>query len=73
MKKNMGSADRIIRTILAFVIIVLYLTDQITGTAAIILSIVAVIFLITASIGFCPAYYPLKISTIKKQEVKNGG
>ncbi len=67
MKQNMGSADRIIRTILSFVIIVLYLTDQITGTAAIVLGVVAVIFLITGSIGFCPAYYPLKISTKKRQ------
>ncbi|HDZ62722.1 MAG TPA: DUF2892 domain-containing protein [Nitrospirae bacterium] len=68
MKQNMGSADRIIRTILALAIVVLYLTGQITGTAAIVLGIVAVIFLLTSSIGFCPAYYPLKISTKKRQD-----
>jgi hypothetical protein len=66
MKKNMGSADRIIRTLLAVVIAVLYFTKQITGTAGIILGIVAIVFLLTSAVGFCPLYVPLKISTRKK-------
>jgi hypothetical protein len=66
MKKNMGLIDRIIRLVLAAVVAVLYFTDQLTGTAAIILGIIAVIFIITSAIGFCPLYYPFKISTIKK-------
>ncbi|MBT8320879.1 MAG: DUF2892 domain-containing protein, partial [Eudoraea sp.] len=32
MKKNMGSADRIIRTIIAVVVGALYFTDIIEGT-----------------------------------------
>lgn len=68
MKKNMGTVDRLIRTILAAVIAVLYFTNQITGTAAIILGIFAIAFLLTSSIGFCPLYVPLKISTAKKKE-----
>jgi len=67
MKQNMGSADRIIRIILAVVIVVLYFTSQITGTAAIVLGIVAVVLLLTSSVGFCPAYFPFKISTKKEQ------
>lgn len=67
MKKNMGIADRIIRTLLAVVVAVLYFTGQITGTAAIILGILAVIFLLTSLAGFCPLYVPLRISTRKKQ------
>lgn len=63
MKKNMGTLDRVIRTIIAAVIIVLYLTGQIGGTAAIVLGIIAVIFLLTSLIGFCPVYVPLGIST----------
>jgi len=70
MKKNMGALDRIIRTILAVVVIVLYFTKQISGTAAIILGIIAVIFLLTSLIGFCPLYVPFKISTLKKQKNK---
>jgi small-conductance mechanosensitive channel len=68
MKQNMGSVDRLIRTILAVVVAVLYFTDQITGTAAIVLGIIAAIFLLTSVVGFCPLYYTLKISTKKEQK-----
>ena len=68
MKQNIGSVDRLIRTILTVVVAVLYFTDQITGTAAIVLGIIAVIFLLTSVVGFCPLYYPLKISTKKEQK-----
>ncbi len=68
MKKNMGNADRIIRTLLAILVAVLYFTDQISGTAAIILGIFAIIFLLTSLVGFCPLYVPFKISTRKKRE-----
>ena len=67
MKKNMGTADRIIRAILAVAIIVLYFAGQITGTAAIILGILAVLFLATGAAGFCPGYWMLGISTLKKK------
>ena len=70
MKKNMGIIDRVVRTLLAVAIILLYLTGMITGIAAIILGIFAVIFLLTSAIGFCPLYLPLKISTRKKQQEK---
>jgi hypothetical protein len=66
MPKNMGTIDRVIRTILAVIVIVLYLTGQISGIAAIVLGVIAVIFLATSAIGFCPAYYPFKFSTKKK-------
>jgi hypothetical protein len=65
MVKNMGSADRIIRFSLAVLVIILYLTGVISGTVAIILGFMAAIFILTSFIGFCPAYYPLKISTKK--------
>lgn len=67
MKKNMGAADRLIRIILAIVVAVLYFTNQISETAAIILGIFAIIFLLTGFIGFCPLYVPFKISTRKKE------
>jgi hypothetical protein len=50
------------------VIAILFFTDQITGTAAIILGIFAIVFLLTSAIGFCPLYLPLKLSTIKKKD-----
>lgn len=66
MKQNMGTLDRIIRILLAVVVGILYLTQQITGTAALILGIVAAIFILTSLIGFCPLYAPFGISTKKK-------
>ena len=66
MKKNMGIIDRLIRTILAVVVGVLFFTGQITGIAAIILGLLAVIFILTIAVGFCPLYLPLRLSTRKK-------
>lgn len=63
MKKNMGAADRLIRTILAVAVIALYATGQITGLAAVILGVFALVFLVTSFIGFCPLYVPLKLNT----------
>ncbi len=66
MKKNMGPADRIIRAIIAVAIIGFYFAGQITGTAAIVLGILAVILLATSITGICPLYGPFGISTLKK-------
>ena len=68
MVKNMGTLDRIIRTMLAIVVILLYLFGLISGITAIILSIFAVIFLLTSFVSFCPLYVPLKISTLRKSD-----
>jgi small-conductance mechanosensitive channel len=66
MKQNMGTIDRSIRIIAAIVVAILYFTNQITGTAAIILGVLAVIFLLTSFIAFCPLYLPFKFSTKKE-------
>lgn len=65
MKLNMGTVDRIIRALVAGVVAVLYFTNQITGTAAIILGVLAIVFLLTSLVGFCPLYLPLGLSTRK--------
>ncbi|MCW8839410.1 MAG: DUF2892 domain-containing protein [Gammaproteobacteria bacterium] len=65
MKSNMGTVDRAIRLILVAIIAILFATGQLTGLAATILGIVAVIFLVTGVIGWCPAYLPFGISTRK--------
>lgn len=62
----MGTVDKVIRIIVAIIIGILYFTDQISGTAAIILLILAGIFILTSFISFCPLYAPFKISTKKK-------
>jgi len=68
MKLNMGQADRIIRLIVAAVIAVLFFTKVITGTLAIVLLVLAGIFLLTSWIGTCPAYLPFGISTVCKKK-----
>jgi len=70
MKKNMGTADKIIRLVVVAIIAALYFAGQITGTAAIILGIVAVAFLVTSLIGWCPTYVPFGISTKENKSVR---
>ena len=64
--KNMGTLDRIIRLVIAAVIAVLYFTGNLSGLAAIILGILAVIFVVTSIVSFCPLYVPFGLSTRKK-------
>lgn len=66
MKANMGSTDKIIRIIAAIILAALYFTGQVTGTLAIVLLVLAIVFVITSLISFCPLYLPFCISTKKK-------
>ena len=68
MKKNMGNADRIIRTAVAVLVAILYFTGTISGTLAIILGVLAVVFLLTSFVGTCPLYLPFGLSTRKSTE-----
>lgn len=63
MKKNMGSADRIIRVIVAAIIAFLYFTGTITGTLGTVLLILAAVFVLTSFVSFCPLYAPFGISS----------
>lgn len=66
MKQNMGSADRIIRTVAALTVAVLYFAGIISGTVAIILGVLAAVFILTSLIGTCPLYLPVGLSTKKE-------
>jgi hypothetical protein len=70
MEKNVGTVDRIIRVVVALVIAGLYFTDVISGTLALVLGVVAVIFVATSLLGRCPLYCPLKLSTVKKTDAE---
>ncbi len=65
MKPNMGSADRVIRLVIAAVIIGLYFAGKLTGTLGIVLLILAVVFALTSFMSFCPLYLPFGIRTRK--------
>ena len=68
MKKNMGFADRAVRILAAVAIAVLYFTHVINGTLAVVLLIIAGIFILTSFMSFCPLYLPFGINTRKKKE-----
>ena len=66
MKKNMGSTDKIIRVVIAIIFGVLYYTDTIPGTWGLVLAILAIVFLLTSLVSFCPLYTIFGIKTNKK-------
>jgi hypothetical protein len=68
MKKNMGTIDKVIRILIALVVIGLYFAHVISGTVAIVLLILSAIFILTSLISFCPLYLPFGINTGKKKE-----
>lgn len=65
MTKNMGTIDRVVRTSIAIIIGVLLVSGVVSGLTAIILAVLAVIFLATSAVSFCPLYAPFKFSTKK--------
>jgi hypothetical protein len=66
MKKNMGYTDKKIRITAAIAIAILYYTGIISGTIGLVLLILAVVFVLTSLVSFCPLYAPFGISTCKK-------
>lgn len=67
MKTNMGGADRAVRVVLAIVFAALWYTGTVSGALGTVLLVLAVVFLGTSAIGFCPLYMPLGINTCGKK------
>lgn len=63
MKKNMGSADRIIRLIIAAIVVTLYFTGTIPGIVGIVLLTLSGIFVLTSLVSFCLLYAPFGLKT----------
>ncbi len=59
----MGNADRIVRLLLAVVMVVLYFTNTVTGTFGIILLVLAGVFVLTSLVSFCPLYTLVGLNT----------
>ncbi|MBL7931647.1 MAG: DUF2892 domain-containing protein [Bacteroidia bacterium] len=68
MKKNMGTADRIIRLIVAAIVVWLYASNVIAGTLGVVLLIFAGIFVLTSFISFCPLYLPFGLNTRRRKD-----
>ena len=56
MKKNVGNLDKVVRIILAIVLLALYFTNVITGTWGILLLVAAAILVLTSLMSSCPLY-----------------
>lgn len=67
MKPNVGKIDKWIRFGLAAIILILYFLDIISGGLAIVLGVLAVVFLLTSFINFCPLYQIFGINTCKRK------
>ena len=63
MKTNMGSADRMVRLLVAVLLTVLYLSKVLTGTLGTVALVVAGVFLLTSLVRFCPLYTLIGINT----------
>ena len=71
MKKNMGTTDRIVRTIIALVAVYLYYTGAVSASLGIVLIAVAAIFLLTSLVSFCPLYTIFGLKKPVQQPKKN--
>jgi hypothetical protein len=65
---NMGMVDRLARAALAVTVAVLWYTGVIGGALAIVLAVLAAVFLLTSFFGFCPLYRPFGFSTRGKRQ-----
>lgn len=63
----MGALDKSLRVLVAIIIALLYYLNVITGTLAYVLMGIAIIFLRTSFINFCPLYTVLGINTCKRK------
>ena len=63
-KQNVGTVDRVIRIAVGIILAAIGML-LVKGTASTVVSIVALIPLITGIVGFCPLYAPLKLSTVR--------
>ena len=63
-KQNTGTIDRGVRIALGIVLAAIGML-VLKGIAGTVVSIVALIPLITGIVGFCPLYVPFKLSTLK--------
>jgi hypothetical protein len=67
MKKNVGTIDKVIRILIAVVVVTLYFTNVISGTLGIILLAVSAILVVTSLVSICPIYLALGLNSGKKE------
>ncbi len=73
MKKNMGATDRLLRVIVALIIAALYAKGTIAGATGIVLMVLAIVFVLTSLVSFCPLYLPFGMNTCKTGKTADKG
>ncbi|WP_395061554.1 DUF2892 domain-containing protein [Flavobacterium sp.] len=68
MKKNMGSIDKLVRLVLAAIMVILYFNGIISGTLGIVLVGLALVLVVTSFVSYCPLYSPFGINTCPKDK-----
>jgi membrane-bound ClpP family serine protease len=68
MKANIGSIDKLVRLLLAIVLILLFYFEVLTGSWGIIGLIGALVLTVTSLINFCPLYAMFKMNTAKSKK-----
>lgn len=62
MEKNVGTVDKVIRTIIALIIIIAYLWGMLPGIAGLLLIVSGALFSSVMS-GHCPLYTKIGVNT----------
>jgi len=70
MTTNMGSADRVIRLVIAAIAVFLYYNGTLTGTMGIVALVLAAVFTLTSLVSFCPLYAIVGLSTCPAPDKK---
>lgn len=63
MKSNLGLFDRLLRVLIAGLLLSFYQARVLTGVLAIVYAVLALFLLVTAATGYCPLYRMLGINT----------
>lgn len=64
----MGLIDRGLRVLVALVLAFLYYNGTLTGTWGTVALVIAVVFLLTSLVSFCPLYTLIGLNTGDKKE-----
>lgn len=65
MKKNVGGLDRIVRLVVAVVLVALSYFKVVEGNLATVFYVLAGIFVFTSLVNFCPLYTIFGLNTCK--------
>jgi len=68
MLKNIGKLDKLVRMMIAFVLLAIVQVLDLKGTLSVVFMGLSLVFLFTAFLNLCPLYLPFGINTCKKKD-----